>query len=279
MTDTSQAVDRIEQAERFLAMHEGPAPLLLPNAWDAGSAKLLAAMGFSALATTSGGFAASLGRLDGTSCSDEAMANARAIVNAAGALPVSADLENGFGDDPSDVRMTVLTAVSIGLSGCSVEDYSGRGDDPIYEPKLAAERVAAAVSIAHRGPVRMVLTARAENYLHGRGDLADTIARLQAYQEAGADVLYAPGLTDLSDIRSVVESVDRPVNVLALPGGPPVAELAEAGVRRISVGGAFALAAYGALVEAARELLDEGTYGYWERAKTARTLVQEAFKA
>ena len=168
MTDTSQAVDRIEQAERFLAMHEGPAPLLLPNAWDAGSAKLLAAMGFSALATTSGGFAASLGRLDGTSCSDEAMANARAIVNAAGALPVSADLENGFGDDPSDVRMTVLTAVSIGLSGCSVEDYSGRDDDPIYEPKLAAERVAAAVSIAHRGPVRMVLTARAENYLHGR---------------------------------------------------------------------------------------------------------------
>ena len=125
----------------------------------------------------------------------------------------------------------------------------------------------------------MVLTARAENYLHGRPDLADTIARLQAYQEAGADVLYAPGLTDLADIRSVVESVDRPVNVLALPGGPPVAELAEAGVRRISVGGAFALAAYGALVEAARELLDEGTYGYWERAKTARTLVQEAFKA
>ena len=278
MTYTSQAVDRVEQAERFLALHEGPAPLLLPNAWDAGSAKLLAAMGFSALATTSGGFAASLGRLDGTSCSDEAMANARAIVNAAGALPVSADLENGFGDDPSDVRMTLLTAMSIGLSGCSVEDYSGRDDDPIYEPKLAAERVAGAVSIAHRGPVRMVLTARAENYLHDRRDLADTIARLQAYQEAGADVLYAPGLTELSDIRSVVESLDRPVNVLALPGGPPVAELAEAGVRRISVGGAFALAAYGALVEAARELLDEGTYGYWERAKTARTLVQEAFK-
>jgi 2-methylisocitrate lyase-like PEP mutase family enzyme len=278
-TTTTAPVDRVEQADRFRAMHEGPEPLLLPNAWDAGSAKLLAALGFSALATTSGGFAASLGRLDGTSCSDEAMANAAAIVNAAGQLPVSADLENGFGDDPSDVRMTLLTAVSIGLSGCSVEDYSGRDDDPIYEPKLAAERVAAAVSIAHRGPVRMVLTARAENYLHGRPDLADTIARLQAYQEAGADVLYAPGLTELSDIRSVVESVDRPVNVLALPGGPPVAELAEAGVRRISVGGAFAFAAYGALVEAARELLDKGTYGYWERAKTARTVVQEAFKA
>jgi 2-methylisocitrate lyase-like PEP mutase family enzyme len=275
---TAVIVDRIAQAERFLAMHEGPEPLLLPNAWDAGSAKLLTALGFSALATTSSGFAASLGRLDGTSCSDEALANAQAIVNAAGEAPVSADLENGFGDDPSDVRMTMLTALSTGLVGCSIEDYSGRDDDPIYDAKLAAERVEAAVSIAHRGPVRMVLTARAENYLHGRPDLADTIARLQAYQEAGADVLYAPGLTELSDIRSVVESVDRPVNVLALPGGPPVDELATAGVRRISVGGAFAFAAYGALIEAARELLDQGTYGFWERAKAARSVVGEAFR-
>jgi 2-methylisocitrate lyase-like PEP mutase family enzyme len=275
---TAVIVDRIAQAERFLAMHEGPEPLLLPNAWDAGSAKLLTALGFSALATTSSGFAASLGRLDGTSCSDEALANAQAIVTAAGEAPVSADLENGFGDDPSDVRMTVLTALSTGLVGCSIEDYSGRDDDPIYDAKLAAERVEAAVSIAHRGPVRMVLTARAENYLHGRPDLADTIARLQAYEEAGADVLYAPGLTELSDIRSVVESVDRPVNVLALPGGPPVGELATAGVRRISVGGAFAFAAYGALIEAARELLDQGTYGFWERAKAARSVVGEAFR-
>src|SRR5687767_10344473 len=270
-------VDRIEQAERFRAMHEGPEPLLLPNAWDAGSAKLLTALGFSALATTSRRFAASLGRLDGTSCSDEALANARAIVNAAGEAPVSADLETGFGDDPSDVRMTMLTALSTGLVGCSIEDYSGRDDDPIYDLKLAAERVEAAVTIAHRGPVRMVLTARAENYLHGRPDLADTIARLQAYQEAGADVLYAPGLTSPSDIKSVIESVDRPVNVLALPGGPPVAELATAGVRRISVGGAFAFAAYGALIEAAQELLDKGTYGFWERAKVGRTAVQDAF--
>ena len=270
-------VDRIEQAERFRALHEGPEPLLIPNAWDAGSAKLLVSLGFRAVATTSSGFAASLGRLDGTALNDEALANAAVIVNAVGVVPVSADLENGFGDEPSTVRMTMLNALSVGLSGCSIEDYTGRPDDPIYEAKFAAERVAAAVTIAHRGPVRMVLTARAENFLHGRPDLADTIARLQAYQEAGADVLYAPGLTKLDDIRSVVTSVDRPVNVLALPGGPTVAELAEAGVRRISVGGAFAFAAYGTLIEAARELLDQGTYGYWAKTEVGRAAVREAF--
>jgi len=270
-------VDRIEQAERFRALHEGPEPLLIPNAWDAGSAKLLVSLGFRAVATTSSGFAASLGRLDGTALNDEALANAAVIVNAVGVVPVSADLENGFGDEPSTVRMTMLNALSVGLSGCSIEDYTGRPDDPIYEAKFAAERVAAAVTIAHRGPVRMVLTARAENFLHGRPDLADTIARLQAYQEAGADVLYAPGLTDLADIRSVVTSVDRPVNVLALPAGPPVAELAAAGVRRISVGGAFAFAAYGTLIEAARELLDQGTYGYWAKTEVGRAAVREAF--
>ena len=270
-------VDRIEQAERFRALHEGPEPLLIPNAWDAGSAKLLVSLGFRAVATTSSGFAASLGRLDGTALNDEALANAAVIVNAVGVVPVSADLENGFGDESSTVRMTMLNALSVGLSGCSIEDYTGRADDPIYDPKFAAERVEAAAAIAHRGPVRMVLTARAENFLHGRPDLADTIARLQAYQEAGADVLYAPGLTDLADIRSVVTSVDRPVNVLALPAGPPVAELAAAGVRRISVGGAFAFAAYGTLIEAARELLDQGTYGYWAKTEVGRAAVREAF--
>jgi len=282
MSDEQQStptVDRIEQAARFRALHEGPEPLLLPNAWDGGSAKILAALGFKAVATTSGGFAASIGRLDGTAVDDEALTNAAAIVKAAGEVPVSADLENGFGDDPGQVRMTIMNALSIGLSGCSIEDWSGGADGQIYDLKLAAERVATAASMAGRGPVEMVLTARAENHIHGIDDLADTIARLQAYQEAGADVLYAPGLTKLSDIQSVVTSVDRPVNVLALPSGPTVAELAEAGVRRISVGGAFAFAAYGALVEAARELLDEGTYGYWDRAKTARTLIDEAFKA
>jgi 2-methylisocitrate lyase-like PEP mutase family enzyme len=275
--ETQPAIDRIEQAERFRALHGGPEPLLMPNAWDGGSAKLLVALGFKAVATTSGGFAASLGRLDGTALDDEALANATAIVKAAGEVPVSADLENGFGHEPSVVRMTLLNALSVGLSGCSIEDYTGQADDPIYDLKFAAERVAAAATMAHRGPVEMVLTARAENHLHGRHDLADTIARLQAYQEAGADVLYAPGLTKLDDIRSVVTSVDRPVNVLALPGGPTVAELAEAGVRRISVGGAFALAAYGALIEAARELLDKGTYGFWERAKIGRDAVRQYF--
>ena len=271
------AVDRIEQAGRFLALHNGPEPLLIPNAWDKGSARLLVSLGFSALATTSSGFAASLGKLDGTSCSDEALANATAIVQAAGPVPVSADLENGFGDDPSDVRMTFLTALASGLCGASVEDYSGRADDPIYDEKLAVDRVAAAVSIGHRGPVRMVVTARCENYLRGRPDLKATIARLQAYQEAGADVLYAPGITDLADIKAVVESVDRPVNVLAMPAGPPVAELASVGVKRISVGGAFAFAAYGALVSAAKELRDSGTYGYSAGAMIGRDAVREAF--
>ena len=276
-TQETQAVDRVQQAERFRALHEGPEPLLLPNAWDAGSAKLLVSLGFKAVATTSSGFAASLGRLDGYTMDDEALANAAVIVKAAGAAPVSADLENGFADEPSKVRITLLNALGVGLSGCSIEDYTGRAVDPIYDPKFAAERVEAAAAIAHRGPVRMVLTARAENFLHGRPDLDDTIARLQAYEEAGADVLYAPGLTALSDIHSVVTSVDRPVNVLALPNGPTVADLAEAGVRRISVGGAFAFAAYGTLVEAARELLEAGTYGYWAKAEVGRSAVREYF--
>ncbi|MCA1846291.1 MAG: isocitrate lyase/phosphoenolpyruvate mutase family protein [Actinobacteria bacterium] len=280
MTDaqTTPTVDRIEQAARFKALHEGPGPLLIPNAWDGGSAKLLASMGFKAIATTSSGFAASIGRLDGTAVDDEALTNATAIVKAAGEVPVSADLEHGFGDEPSTVKMTVMNALSVGLSGCSIEDWSGGAGGQIYDPKLAAERIAVAAQMAHRGPVMLVLTARAENHIRGRDDLADTIARLQAYQEAGADVLFAPGLTKLEDIRSVVSSVDRPVNVLAMPNGPTVAELAEAGVRRISVGGAFAFAAYGALIEAARELLEEGTYGFWERTKIGRAAVQEAFK-
>jgi 2-methylisocitrate lyase-like PEP mutase family enzyme len=274
---TAPAVDRIEQAERFLALHDGPEPLLIPNAWDAGSAKLLVSLGFQAVATTSSGFAASLGRLDGYTMDDESLANAAVVVKAAGAVPVSADLENGFADEPSKIRVTMLNALAVGLSGGSIEDYTDRPDDPLYELKFAAERVAAAVSIAHRGPVRMVLTARAENFIRGRPDLGDTIARLQAYQEAGADVLYAPGLTSLDDIRAVVTSVDRPVNVLALPNGPTVPELAEAGVRRISVGGAFAFAAYGAMIEAARELRDQGTYGYWAKSDIGRSAVREAF--
>jgi 2-methylisocitrate lyase-like PEP mutase family enzyme len=250
-----------EKAARFLELHQPGSPLLLPNPWDQGSAKLLAALGFQALATTSSGFAATLGRSDGSVSREEALEHAAAIV-AATDLPVSADLENCFADDPDGVAQTVALAVGTGLAGCSVEDFTGNDDEPIYDIGLAAERVAAATEAAHAGPVRLVLTARAENHLYGRGNLANTITRLQAYQAAGADVLYAPGLTSLAEIRQLVSEVDRPVNVLAMPGTPPVSELARAGVSRVSVGGALAFAALGALVDAATELRDNGTYGY-----------------
>ena len=176
---------QIQQAERFLALHSGPDPLLLPNPWDVGSAKLFASLGFAALATTSSGFAATLGRLDGKVTRDEALTHAAAIVRATD-LPVTADLENGYADSPADVAETMVLAAGAGLAGCSVEDFTGREDDPIYPAPLAAERIAAAAEITTSGPIRLVLTARAENYLHRRPDLADTIARLQAYQEAGA---------------------------------------------------------------------------------------------
>jgi 2-methylisocitrate lyase-like PEP mutase family enzyme len=264
------------RADQFRALHQGPQPLLLPNPWDPGSARLLASLGFAALATTSSGFAATLGRLDGTVTRDEALAHAAAIV-AATDLPVSADLENAFADDPAGVAETVRLAIGAGLAGCSVEDFTGDEDSPVYDQSLAVERIAAAAEVAAAGPVHLVLTARAENYLHGRPDLADTISRLQAYQEAGADVLYAPGLTRLADIRQVVASVDRPVNVLALATGPAVPELAGAGVRRVSVGGAFAFAALGALAEAGRELLGPGTYSYSRLAATGRAAAQSAF--
>jgi 2-methylisocitrate lyase-like PEP mutase family enzyme len=253
--------EQADRAKRFLALHEGEKPLLLPNPWDRGSAKLLASLGFEALATTSSGAAATLGRLDGGMTLEEAIASAAEIVEATD-LPVSADLENGFADDPEGVAETVRLALAAGLAGASIEDYRGGEEARLYDIGHAAERVAAAVEAAHDGPARLVLTARAENHLRGVDDLEDTIARLQAYQEAGADVLYAPGLRSLDDIRRVVSSVERPVNVLAFPGVPSVPELAAVGVRRVSVGGAFAFAALGATVEAARELLDDGTYGY-----------------
>jgi 2-methylisocitrate lyase-like PEP mutase family enzyme len=259
--------------DRFLELHQPGTPLLMPNPWDAGSAKLLQSQGFQALATTSSGFAATLGRLDGSVTREEAIAHSAAIVDAVG-VPVSADLENGFADDPEGVAQTIRLAVDAGLAGCSIEDYSGRDDDPIYDPGAARERIAAAVEAAAG---EIALTARAENLLHGRTDLADTVARLQSFQEAGADVLYAPGLRSLDDIRSVVESVDRPVNVLALPGGPTVAELAEAGVARVSVGGGFAYVGLGAVVDAARELLDQGTYGFWETGVKGAKAARAAF--
>jgi 2-methylisocitrate lyase-like PEP mutase family enzyme len=262
-----------EPAERFRALHHGDAPLLLPNPWDVGSAKLLASLGFQALATTSSGFAATLGRLDGSVTRDEALAHSAEIVGAT-ELPVNADLENGFADDPEGVAQTVRLALDAGLAGCSIEDFTGRDDEPIYPLELAAERIAAA---AEASGGRLVLTARSENYLHGRPDLDDTIARLRAFEEAGADVLYAPGLRSIEDIRAVVAAVERPVNVLALPVAPPVQELAAAGVRRVSVGGGFAFAALGALAAAGRELLDQGTYGFWENAGPGAKAAREAF--
>ena len=264
-----------DKAAQFLSLHRPGNPLLLPNPWDQGTAKILASLGFQALATTSSGFAMTLGRLDGSVSRDEALAHAAAIVGATG-LPVSADLENCFADDPAGVARTVALAAQTGLAGCSVEDFSGRRDEPIYDIGLAAERVAAAAEAAHNAPAGLVLTARAENFLHGRQDLADTITRLQAYQAAGADVLYAPGLISLADIREVVAALDRPVNVLAMPGTPPVSELAEAGVSRVSVGGAFAFAALGALADAAAELRDKGTYGYLAHSATGRQAVRRA---
>lgn len=262
--------------DRFLALHRGPAPLLLGNAWDVGSARLLASLGFSALATTSSGHAATLGRLDGELTRDEVLEHAAQIVQAT-ALPVSADLENCFADDPDGVAATIRLALHAGVAGASVEDFTGQARSPIYQRRLSAQRVEAAAEAAHAGPGRLVLTARAENYLHGRLDLADTIARLQDYQEAGADVLFAPGLTALDDIRALVAALDRPVNVLALPGCPTAAALAAVGVRRISFGGSFAFAALGASVTAAREVLEQGTWSYRSMSSTGIEAAQEAF--
>jgi 2-methylisocitrate lyase-like PEP mutase family enzyme len=207
-----------DKAERFLALHRGAVPLLMPNPWDVGSAKVLAAMGFEALATTSGGFAATLGRMDGSVTRDEAVAHAAALV-AAVDVPVSADFENCFAHEPAGVARTIELGIGAGLAGCSVEDWDG---ESIYDIGLAAERVAAAAEVAHRGPVHLVLTGRAENHIHGRDDLADTIARLQRYQDAGADVLFAPGVTAPDDLRRLLAEVDRPVNVVARARVPTV---------------------------------------------------------
>ena len=269
--------DQADKAASFLTLHTSESPLLLPNPWDPGSTRLLASLGFRALATTSAGFAATLGRLDGSVTRAEALAHAASIV-AATDLPVSADLENAFADDPAGVAETIGLALDAGLAGCSVEDYTGVDDAPIYEIGLATERIAAAAAVAHGGPVQLVLTARAENHLRGRPDLADTIARLQAYEEAGADVLYAPALRDPQDIRELLAAVERPVNVLAFPGAPTVSELAALGVSRVSIGGGFAFVALGALVEAASELREDGTYAFLERARVGAKAARAAFE-
>jgi 2-methylisocitrate lyase-like PEP mutase family enzyme len=270
------SITQTEKAERFLELHRGDTPLLLPNPWDTGSAKILASIGFQALATTSAGMAAAMGRLDGNVTRDEALAHSRVIVDATD-LPVSADLENCYADEPEGVAETVQLALATGLAGGSVEDWGGNDQPEIYDATLAAERVAAAVEAAHAGPVHYVLTARCENYLRGVRDLDDTIARLLSYQAAGADVLYAPGVQDTADIRRIVEAVDLPVNVLALPGTAPVAELGAIGVKRISVGSGFSNVAAGALAEAGRELLEQGTYDFWTVAGQGMAVILEAF--
>ena len=234
----------------------------MPNPWDVGSAKLFESLGFSALATTSSGHAYTLGRRDGVHAVSrgEALDHAAALT-AAVTVPVNGDLEGGYDDDPGEVAETIRRAARAGLAGCSIEDSTGNFNDPIYDLGLAVERIEAAVEAARSIPDDFVLTARSENFLHARPDLDDTLTRLQAFQEAGADVLYAPGITDIEVLRSLVQSVDLPVNALARPHWT-VAELAEAGVSRISVGGALAVTAFGAAVRAAREILDDGTFTY-----------------
>jgi 2-methylisocitrate lyase-like PEP mutase family enzyme len=264
---TPSAMTQSARAETFAALHARDRAFIIPNPWDAGSARLLAHAGFEALATTSAGYAFSVGRIDGTIDRDAMLAHAAAIV-AATDLPVSADLEHGFGDAPAAVAETIRRAADAGLVGGSIEDLSARGGTGIYPLEFAAERIRAAADTARRLPFRFMLTARAENYLCGRQDLADTIARLQAYQEAGADVLYAPGLRTADEIAQVVRSVDRPVNVvMGLQGVTlSLADLSALGVTRVSVGSALARAAYGAMLRAAREMRERGTFEFAAQA-------------
>ena len=254
---------QVDRAARFRALHEGHAAFVIPNPWDVGTARLLEHLGFAALATTSMGFAFSRGKRDTTIGRDEMLEHIAAIA-AATSLPVSADLENGYGDAPEIAAETIRAAAAAGAVGGSIEDATGRPEEPIYELGLAVERVRAAVDAARSLAFPFTLTARAENYLHGRPDLADTIRRLQAFEEAGADVLYAPGLTTREDIVAVVSSVDRPVNVVMGLRGVQLslADLSRIGVRRVSVGSALYRAALGAFLRAAVEMRDRGTFEF-----------------
>ena len=261
---------QMTRATAFRQLHDRPGIFAIPNPWDAGSAKMLARLGFEALATTSAGFAFSVGKPDaeGAINREETLSNARAIVSVT-SLPVSADLENGFGDDPETCAETIRMAAKEGLVGGSIEDATGRRENPIYPFALSVERVAAAVAAARALPFPFVLTARAENLLHGRLDLDDTMRRLQAFAQAGADVLYAPGLKSHDDIAAVVKAVaPKPVNVLMGLSGArlSLAELAALGVKRVSVGSALARAAYGAFLRAAREIREQGTFTFAEEA-------------
>jgi 2-methylisocitrate lyase-like PEP mutase family enzyme len=258
-----------EKARAFRALHERPGAFVMPNPWDVGTARILAGLGFAALATTSAGLAFVLGRRDGEAAvsRDEALAHAGAIV-AATPLPVSADLENGFGDAPERAAETIRLAAGAGLVGASIEDATTDPERPIYDASLAAERIAAAVDAARALPFPFTLTARAENFLHGRPDLDDTIRRLQAFEAAGADVLYAPGLRDLRMIRALCTAVGKPVNVIMGLAGAPfsIDQLSAAGVRRISLGSALSRTALGAFLRAAREIKECGTFTFADGA-------------
>lgn len=252
-----------EKCRIFSALHKRETAFIIPNPWDIGSARLLASTGFEALATTSVGYAFSVGRQDHGIARDEMIAHVTSLASSTD-LPVSADLENGFGDDPETVAETVRMAVGAGLAGCSIEDSSNGSGEPIYEFEHAVERVRAAVDVVRTLPFPFMLTARAENFLHGRKDLKDTIRRLQAFQEAGANVLYAPGMTSMEDIATMVKSVNLPVNVLAGMQGIQfnADELSRVGVKRISVGGALTRVALGAFLRAAREMKEHGTFSF-----------------
>lgn len=262
-----------EKGSAFRALHERGGAFIIPNPWDVGTARLLAQLGFEALATTSAGYAFSVGQRDNTIDRGEMITHVGRIVSVT-RLPVSADLENGYGDDPETVAETIRLAAATGIVGGSIEDATNRPGDPIYEHQLAVERVAAAVEAARSLRFPFMLTARSENYLVGRPDLADTIKRLQAYQEAGADVLYAPGLTRKDDIDAVVRSVDRPVNVvMGLQGAQmSLAELSEIGVKRVSLGSALSRAALGAFLRAAWEMREHGTFTFANEAVAYRDI-------
>ncbi|MBN9559251.1 MAG: isocitrate lyase/phosphoenolpyruvate mutase family protein [Alphaproteobacteria bacterium] len=256
-----------QRAIRFAELHRRPGAFVIPNPWDAGSARILTSLGFEALATSSGACAGTLGRRDGRVSRDEALAHAAAIVTATD-LPVSADLERGFGDAPAYVAETIRLASGVGLVGASIEDATGAAERPLYGLEEAVARVQAAVEAARGLAFPFMLVARAEGFLRGNPNLDDVIARLQAFERAGADVLFAPGLPDLAAVRTVCAAVSKPFNYMAGIKGRsyPVADLAAAGVKRISVATSFYRAAMTGLLEAAREVKDEGTFGYVDRA-------------
>jgi len=269
-----------EKAAAFRALHERPGAFMIPNPWDAGTARLLASLGFEALATTSLGLANSLGRVDGTNGVSRAQVieNCR-VIAAATDLPVNADLENGYAHEPRAAAEIIRLAAAAGISGGSIEDATGEADKPIYDFEHAVERVQAAVEVARALPVPFMLTARAENLLHGRPDLDDTIRRLQAFEKVGADVLYAPGVRDLATIRTVVSSVTKPVNVVMSAADPDltVAQLASVGVKRISVGGALSRLALAAFLKGAREMADRGGFT-WMRDTVPSKELKDVFR-